>query len=234
MIVKFKKLSDTAITPHRAHHKEIWKDVEGYEGIYKVSNIGRVKSLDKEVFNKITGKINLRKGIIRKPQFEGGYHSVILLHEGKSKNFKIHRLVATAFVYKSKECNIVNHLDGNKTNNFYKNLEWTTPKGNVIHAWENGLNHFSEEQRRLQKEKVSIKILGKNLKTGEVVRFNSASEAAREMNMTKGRIRDCCNGLIKKTKGWAWEDLELSDSERGLNGFGSTDCSHTEYTKDGA
>lgn len=202
--------------------KEVWRDVVGYEGLYKVSSEGRVKSLDKEIFNKLTGRMNFREGIIRKLQLTQGYYNLILLHEGKGKYFKVHRLVAMSFVYKPKGCDVVNHLDGNKTNNFYKNLEWTTPKGNVIHAWENGLNSFSDEQRRLQKEKVSIKVLGTNLKTDETVRFDSAAEAAREMNMTKGRIRDCCNGFAKQTKGWSWEDLDLNDSQRGANGFGST------------
>ena len=185
---------------------ELWKDVKGYEGFYQVSNTGKVRSLDKEVFNKLTGRMNFRKGIERKQQFYGGYFNVRLIVDGFGKKFTVHRLVAEAFVDNPNNYNVVNHLDGVKTNNNYTNLEWTTVKGNVIHAWENGLNHFSEEQREKQKEYMSIPIVGTNATTGKKLYFKSAADAARELGMTKGRIRDCCNGNAKQTKGWFFED----------------------------
>ena len=121
---------------HRQMGKEIWKDVIGYEGLYQVSNLGRVKSLDKICGN--------RKGVIKSKllnfQDNGkGYKNVNLYNNKKNKCVYIHRLVAGAFLAKieGKEC--VNHIDGNKSNNSLENLEWCTRSENMKHAYDNGL-----------------------------------------------------------------------------------------------
>ena len=108
--------------------KETWRDIKGYEGKYKVSNLGNVKSFKKEVKGRLLSMPQKDNGYLVTTLFKGG--------RGTGKQFTIHRLVAEAFLDEKEGCNIVNHLDGNKTNNDVRNLEWTTYKGNYKHAYE--------------------------------------------------------------------------------------------------
>lgn len=211
MNLKVKRLTETARLP------EVWRKVPGYSGRYEVSNCGRVKSNDMVIFNHLTGRNNFRKGRVLSLQDNEGYLKVRLLMNGVGRTVSVHRLVAESFVKKEKGCDIVNHLDGNKANNKAENLEWTTVKGNIKHAWDMGLNKFSEDQRRRQKEKLSIKIIGENEATGEILQFDSAAECGRKMNTAKSKIRDCCNGKIERLKGWVWHDLESEEGKRLFN-----------------
>jgi hypothetical protein len=119
------------------------RDIEGYEGRYQVSNLGRVRSLARVLRN--TGSYN---GLARIPgrilsdgQVRSGksYTTVGLAKEGVSKTFMIHRIVAMHFIPNPNGLPEVNHLDGNKRNNHYANLEWTTRSGNMKHAFRHGL-----------------------------------------------------------------------------------------------
>lgn len=109
---------------------EIWKPVVGFEGLYEVSNQGRVKSIPRKRC----------KGNVLKPHIVKGYEYVHLSKDGKAKYLKVHRLVADAFLPEIQGKSYVNHIDGNKTNNSVKNLEWCTASENLKHARENGLN----------------------------------------------------------------------------------------------
>ena len=95
---------------------EIWKDIEGYEGLYQVSNLGRVKSLK---VSKIKSE-RIRKSY----QQSSGYISIVLCKNGKVTNHKIHRLVANAFIDNPDNLPEINHKDEDKTNNCVDNLEW--------------------------------------------------------------------------------------------------------------
>ena len=101
---------------------EEWKWIEGYEGIYKVSNYGRVAN---------------SKGLREQFSNRNGYYQIILCKEGNVKNYSVHQLVAKAFCDGYEEGLVVNHKDLNKTNNHYSNLEWITPKENSIHYHQN-------------------------------------------------------------------------------------------------
>ena len=106
--------------------KEIWKDIIGYDGFYKVSNIGNIKSLKRNKVLKTCNKSD-------------GYERVVLCVNYVMKTFLVHRLVAIAFIGNPKEKLEVNHIDGIKTNNNTSNLEWCTRTENLQHAWDNGL-----------------------------------------------------------------------------------------------
>jgi hypothetical protein len=119
---------------------EIWKDVIGYEGLYQVSNLGRVKKLPEPKRKDKRGHIRGRDGCIRKPcMISGGYHGINLSKNGTQKPFKIHRLVITHFKPNPTHLPQVNHIDCNKLNNRVDNLEWCTRKQNMEHAAKHGL-----------------------------------------------------------------------------------------------
>lgn len=114
---------------------EIWKDVAGYEGFFKVSNYGRVKSQDRVTMSgkKIVGRV--LKTRINKDCYE----YVSLNSDRKCATKSVHRLVAEAFIPNNENKPQVNHIDCRKTNNISSNLEWVTNKENIHHALMNGL-----------------------------------------------------------------------------------------------
>ena len=111
---------------------EQWKEIPGYEGIYEVSNYGQVKRI-KDEHNTYAGKI-LAGGFD-----EDGYHLVLLYKGGKRRMFKVHRLVAQAFIPNPDNLPQVNHKNTRKWDNAADNLEWSTAKHNINHAIDNGL-----------------------------------------------------------------------------------------------
>ena len=118
---------------------EIWKDIKGFEGMYQISNLGRVRSLDRYVKNKTSNR-NIKRGKILKSWILHGYELVALSKNSKNHYKRVHRLLAEAFIPKEDEkYDIVNHKDGNKSNNKIENLEWCTQKQNVQHAIKNNL-----------------------------------------------------------------------------------------------
>lgn len=108
--------------------QEEWRPVDSYSG-YFISNLGRVKSLKNGNETILSSWVN-----------EDGYLCVNLWKDGKRKYFRVHRLVATAFIDNQHNLPEVNHKDGNKANNFVENLEWVTRSQNVQHAFDTGLS----------------------------------------------------------------------------------------------
>ena len=124
--------------------EEIWKDIEGYEGLYEVSSYGRVRSLGQFV-NHNYGGYAYRKGRILKPGLGSKkYLSVTLSKNGIQKQYSVHRLVAQAFIPNINNLPIINHKDENKLNNCVDNLEWCDYKYNVNYG--NRLNKFYDSR----------------------------------------------------------------------------------------
>lgn len=133
---------------------EVWKDIKGYEGIYQVSNLGRIK----RVCRFVSGK-HLREKILKGGIYPNGYHFVCLRKNGVNTNHLSHRLVANAFVNNSRGVSDVNHIDGDKLNNRADNLEWVTRSENLKHALKIGLIDNQCKIRRkviIQNSKVTI------------------------------------------------------------------------------
>lgn len=118
-------------------NNEVWKDCKGYEGLYQISNEGRVWSVRKQ-------------RILSPHKKNNGYLEILLTPvNGKRKYERVHRLVALAFIEQPDGCTVVNHLDGDKTNNRVDNLEWCTVQRNTKHAFDNNLGGFQERQREI-------------------------------------------------------------------------------------
>ncbi len=110
--------------------QEIWKDIDGYEGIYQISNLGRLKSLERKINY---GNRILKEKILKSPVANIGYCMVNLYKDNSRKLVLIHRLVAVAFIPNPKNKLEVNHIDSNKLNNKAENLEWATKRENLTH-----------------------------------------------------------------------------------------------------
>lgn len=151
---------------------EEWKPIQGYEGLYEVSNFGRVKSLRKNRWTQEPETI-LSCGLCG-----SGYKFVVLSVNNVHKNKMIHRLVAEAFLQKSDGLNEVNHIDGDKLNNHVSNLEWCTRKHNLKHAVDMGLRY---------NQCAIIRATDVTTPEGETIKFKS--------------MFDCCK-YFGKTKAW--------------------------------
>ncbi len=182
--------------------KEVFRDVLGYEGLYQVSNYGRVKSLErKNIFY-----CGLRKEHLERPTKEKilnynksnrGYLQVCLTKDGKSKTYTVHRLVAKAFLPNLKNKKQVNHIDGNKENNSIDNLEWVTSSENNKHAFITGLN----------KPHNMRKVNQYDLQGNFIKRWNSITDFLKEnnLNLKNSNITTCCKGKRKNAYGFIWK-----------------------------
>ena len=161
---------------------EIWKDIEGYEGKYQVSNLGNVKSLSYLG----TGKEKLLKPF----KTEDGYLFIGLNKNNKRKFYKIHRLVAQAFIDNPNNYPIINHKDENKRNNNMNNLEWCTIKYNI--------NYGTATKRRSEK-------LFKPIYCLELDKYyKSVTQASEELKIKQANISAVLNGRFKQTKGYTF------------------------------
>ena len=168
--------------------QEIWKEIQGYEGLYKVSSYGRFKSL---------AKVSHRnKEIIMKQTIHDSGYLIIGLNSGKKqKVFRTHRLIAAHFCDKPVGCDIVNHLNGIKTDNRAINLEWTTVSGNTSHSFAMGL----QEVRTGEKSNFAI------LNEQDVISIRNKYKEGTFTQKQLGQIfnvsRPCIN-LIVNNKNW--------------------------------
>ena len=135
-----KYVSDKIIKQYKYYieNEEVWKNIVGYEGLYQVSNFGRVKSFNKNVLTGL-GIYRTYEGKIRSGSLLNNYLRVSLCDKGKCKYVFVHRLVAEAFILNPQNKCCVNHKNGIKHNNYVDNLEWVTVSENAIHAYENNL-----------------------------------------------------------------------------------------------
>ena len=165
---------------------EVWKDVVGFEGLYRVSDKGKVHSVARK--DSIGRKCGER---MLTPRYDkDGYLRVTLHKNGKHKTRFIHRLVAGAFVPNPNGYSEINHRDENKVNNYANNLEWCTREYNN--------NYGTRSGRSAQAQ--SKKVRAVNVKTGEVLTFNSTREAGRK-GYDQGGVAKACRGVYKGRAG---------------------------------
>lgn len=155
---------------------EVWKDIEGYEGWYQVSNLGRIKSLER-----VTIKGHIRESIMSTPLSNKGYaHITLRGKDGSRSTHRVHRLVAQAFVPNPHGYKIVNHIDCDKSNNKASNLEWCTNQYNVKYAYIMGYKDSEETRKRK-----SLGHMGLTTKSVMIddVKYSSLTEASKALNL---------------------------------------------------
>lgn len=172
---------------------EIWKNVDGYENIYEVSNKGNIRRIGKEK----NRKLNMNRD---------GYLLVNLYKNGVSKRLLVHRLVAKAFLPNPNNLPQVNHKDGAKSNNHIENLEWCTASENIIHTYQK-LNRkgLSINQKRLEESPNAKAINQYDLKGNFIKRWGCIKEATIQMKISNGMISKCCNNKRKTAGGYIWK-----------------------------
>lgn len=188
---------------------ELWKDIEGLEGLYQVSNKGNFKSLDRAVRQR-NESIQIKKGMVRKQTLTPkGYLFVSLSKQNINLGGLSHRFVAKAFIPNPENKPQVNHIDGVKTNNNVENLEWVTNQENVEHAKKMGLMVYRPENLRkatisaAEANKIKVKRICKT--SGETTIYNSIIEAGKDNNNKQKGISETLNGRQKSAAGYNWE-----------------------------
>ena len=175
--------------------EEIWKDIQGYEGLYQVSNLGRVKSLN---YHR-SGKECILKNCIH----TNGYLFVNLCSKRKLvKTYLVHRLVSQAFIENPKNLPQVNHIDEDKHNNCVDNLEWCNSKYNNnygTHIKRGILTKIKNNCINAPKKIDQYSLDGKFIKT-----WNSGTDITKN-GFNRQNIWKCCNGLRKTSKGYIWK-----------------------------
>ena len=188
---------------------EIWKDIEGYEGFYQISDLGRVRSLERDVFSPNGIVMRHIEEKILVPALNGrGYLFVVLHKNGKKKNIKVHRLVAEAFIPNPENKSQINHKNEVKTDNFVDNLEWCDAQYNI---------NFGT---RIERQKQTFK---DNCKSGKIKRvkkvfcvelnktFDYAKSAEEELGVCWKSIGKVCRGKLKTAGGFHWRYADEND-----------------------
>lgn len=170
---------------------EEWRSIEGYEELYEVSSLGRVRSCDR--FVNSNGGTRLHKGKVLKPGMDRvGYLHVFLCKDGKPTYFLVHRLVLEAFNGKIPEGMQVNHIDEDKSNNSLNNLNLMTPKENT--NWGTGIERKAKSQ--------SKPVLQYDIEGNFLAEFEGQHDAERKLGICHENISSCCRGRIKTTHGY--------------------------------
>lgn len=178
--------------------QEIWKDVVGYEGLYQVSNLGSVRSLR-------SGK---PKPLKQRPDADG-YKTLDFCVYGVQQTFKVHRLVAEAFIPNFKNLPEINHKDENKANNRVDNLEWCTHEYNC---------EYGTVKERISKAKTNGKgsrtVLQYTLDGSFVAEYPSTKEVERQLGFFATHIARCCRGVRPTAHGFVWKYKPIDNTEK--------------------
>lgn len=173
--------------------KEVWKDIKGYEGLYQVSNLGRVKSLHKGNEGKIMNQTISKEGYLR----------VHLCKDGKKKTIDVHRLVAIAFIPNPDNLPCVNHKDEVKSNNVVTNIEWCSYSYN--NKYGTGNNNRTETKKNTWNIKKYENLIEQYTNKGSfIATYKDIETASKYTNIPIKNIERCINGKIKSICGFVF------------------------------
>lgn len=176
---------------------EVWKDVVGYEGLYRISNQGTVCRLYKN------GKVNFMT-----PRILNGYWRVKLCNGNTQKEYFLHRLIAQAFIPNPENKPEINHINGIKTDNRIENLEWVTRSENAIHATKTGLLKYSEYRYNRTRDVNSKPVMC--VETGKI--YVSCTEAGKDIKTDAAHIGECISGKRNTAGGYHWKLVSIIDA----------------------
>lgn len=188
-----------------------WRPVKDYEGLYEVSNLGQVRSLNYK------GNGYIRE--LKTHPNNRGYLTLLLTKDSTSSRKLVHRLVAEAFIPNPENKLEVNHIDGNKANNSVNNLEWATRQENNVHALNTGLRtalagkhasfygkrHTEQTRKKMSQNSVYSKRI-RCIETGDI--YKSIQEASNITGVNRNSISAVCRGKYKTAGGYRWEYIE--------------------------
>ena len=197
--------------------REIWKPVVGYEGFYEISSMGRLRSVDRIIID-INGRASLLKGkLVVLTHSLDGYLKVLLSKNGKQRSFKIHRLVAMAFIPNPEGKKFVDHINAIRDDNRVENLRWVTAK-------ENSRNPVTVENTRIATTKefgsgwkiiearnrnksvhAEVPVLQLTTNGTVVGRYRSIASASEETGIDRTTIVGALNGRYRHAGGFLWE-----------------------------
>lgn len=172
-------------------NKEIWKDIKGYEGLYQVSNKGRVRGVDRILCNGAKWKGR----VLKFKKVSSGYLGVTLCKNNNIDQQLVHRLVADSFIPKEGKKLTVNHKDGVKYNNAAENLEWLSYSGNLQHAYDNRLRKAPHEKSVIQY----------SIDGSYIASFKSMAEASRRTGVNRQDIGAVANKKRRQAGGYVWK-----------------------------
>jgi len=176
---------------------EVWKDVVGYEGLYRISNQGTVCRLYKN------GKVNFMT-----PRILNGYWRVKLCNGNTQKEYFLHRLIAQAFIPNPENKPEINHINGIKTDNRIENLEWVTRSENAIHATKTGLLKYSEYRYNRARDVNSKPVMC--VETRKI--YASCTEAGKDIKTDAAHIGECISGKRSTAGGYHWKLVSIIDA----------------------
>ena len=206
-------VTNKAITKGGNYMEEVWKPVKGYEGLYEVSNTGKVRSLDRETTYRLRSTTTQRlfKGKILNTYSVNGYRIVAISKtvDGRSitERVLVHRLVAESFIPNPNGLPEVNHIDEDKTNNCVQNLEWISHRENALHG-----TALERGHRKLRKKVIQF------TKDGQLVKeYESLLAVRKETGWHIGKISKCANGNPEypSAYGYTWRfasDIDARES----------------------
>lgn len=174
--------------------EELWKDIKEYEGLYQISNLGRIKN---------------KKGKILKLPIKKGYYQIRLSKNGKKKGYQVHRLVAIAFIPNPNNFPQINHKDENKLNNIVNNLEWCSIAYN---------NTFGTRLERVSNSnKLRREVVKYDLEGNFITQYKSVTEAGRKNNTCPSSISECCRGKQETSKGYVYKFSNVKEGDACAN-----------------
>ena len=185
--------------------EEIWKTIDGHEGVFECSSLGRIRSLERRLqivrYEKLHTRLEPSK--ILKPKIDQGYFRIGLCLNGKRAFFNVHRLVARAFIPNPENKPTVNHKNGIKTDNRVENLEWATISENTQHSFDNGL----QVPRRGADNIQSVPVAQFTMEGVWVRDWGGMGDIKRELGFPHGSISSCIHGKSKSYSGYIWRKI---------------------------
>ena len=186
---------------------EIWKDIKGYENLYQISNMGRVKSLERIIIRCDNKTQTIKEKILKTRIGNNGYYTIILSKKGEIKKIDIHRLIAIAFIPNPDNKPCIDHINGDRTDNRIENLRWVTQKENInnpisISKMKNNhhLKNTFGAEHPLSKPILQFTLDGKLVR-----KWESAVDIKKELGFNNCHISSCCNGKRKTANGYIWK-----------------------------